>query len=458
MSKLAKKFIVGITVILFITLFTLMFINANGIERYYMYDKKQVMNEICDEIELGVLKGESIEEIIQELEDTKEVLIVSIGNNKDFNALNEALRSALQSKGIGFQKFWLWDEDYKEILEKGRKIKVYNQGKLNYSILIAYTQVENNLLAVTMIVPDVTDSIKMINTFTVVLNLMAWLIASGFMVILVRRITRPLQQMEQQAKDIANQHFYPIAIHTHDELEVVASSMNEMGEKVQNYQQALIDKNKEMEQLLDNVAHDLKTPIALIKVYAAGIQDGMDDGTFLETIIRQNESMEKMVEALLTLSRMEQKDYPTQKVALDVILQEQIETQKILAMEQNISIEENIISQAFVESDPHTLSIIFSNLLSNAIKYTSGPTIYICLQPYEAGYQFQITNHTSNEELDLNQIWKPFYVGETSRNKALSGTGLGLAIVKKSIEKLGYEITSYKEDNQITFEILFNRN
>lgn len=458
MSKLAKKFIVGITAILFITLFTLMFINANGIERYYMYEKKQVMNGICDEIELGILKGQSIEEIIQELEDTKEVLIVSIGNNKDFNALNEALRSALQSKGIGFQKFWLWDEDYKKILDKGRKIKVYNQGKLNYSILIAYTQVENNLIAVTMIVPDVTDSIKMINTFTVVLNLMAWLIASGFMVILVRRITRPLQQIEQLAKDIASQHFYPITIHTHDELEVVASSMNEMGEKVQNYQQALIDKNKEMEQLLDNVAHDLKTPIALIKVYATGIQDGIDDGTFLETIIRQNESMEKMVEALLTLSRMEQKDYPIQKVALDVILQEQIEMQKVLAMEQNISIEEDIISQAFVESDPYTLSIIFSNLLSNAIKYTSGPTIYICLQPYEAGYQFQITNYTSNEDLDLTQIWKPFYVGETSRNKALSGTGLGLAIVKKSVEKLGYEITSYKEDNQITFKILFNKN
>lgn len=458
MSKLAKKFIVGITVILFITLFTLMFINANGIERYYMYEKKQVMNEICDEIELGVLKGQSIEEIIQKLEASKEVLIVSIENNKDFNALNEALRSALQSKGIGFQKFWLWDEDYKEILEKGRKIKVYNQGKLNYSILIAYTQVENNLIAVTMIVPDVTDSIKMINTFTVVLNLMAWLIASGFMIILVRRITRPLQQMEQQAKDIANQQFYPITIHTHDELEVVASSMNEMGEKVQSYQQALIDKNKEMEQLLDNVAHDLKTPIALIKVYAAGIQDGMDDGTFLETIIRQNESMEKMVEALLTLSRMEQKDYPTQKVALDMILQDQIEAQKILVTEQNISIEEDIISQAFVESDPYTLSIIFSNLLSNAIKYTSGPTIHICLQPYEAGYQFQITNYTSNETLDLTQIWNPFYVGETSRNKDLSGTGLGLAIVKKSIEKLGYEITCYKKDNQITFEILFNRN
>ena len=45
-----------------------------------------------------------------------------------------------------------------------------------------------------------------------------------------------------------------------------------------------------MKQLLDNVAHDLKTPVALTGMYAAGMRDGLDDGTFLETIVEQNHS------------------------------------------------------------------------------------------------------------------------------------------------------------------------
>ena len=87
----------------------------------------------------------------------------------------------------------------------------------------------------------------------------------------------------------------------------------------------LLEKNRQMEALLDNVAHDLKTPISLIGTYASGMQDGLDDGTFLDTIIRQNTKMAQLAEKLLGLSRIGQKDYPEETIALDRLLQNQIE-------------------------------------------------------------------------------------------------------------------------------------
>ena len=247
-----------------------------------------------------------------------------------------------------------------------------------------------------------------------------------------------------------------MTVQTHDELERVADSMNEMCMSIQQYQKELLIKNQQMEQLLNDVAHDLKTPVSLIGIYADGIRDGLDDGTFLETIAQQNARMAQMIEQLLNLSRIGQKNYPSGKIKLDILLRQCMEEQKVFLQERKLILKDNIVPNAEIDGNAELIRTLFSNLLSNAVKYASAPDIEIELSQNEEGtYHFFISNALENEDLDIEQIWVPFYVGEASRNKSLSGTGLGLSIVKKIVVQCGYKIQCRKKDGKIIFEMDF---
>lgn len=454
MNRLSKKFIVGISLILLLTMTVSLFINSNLIERYYVHTKRVDMNTICDRLEEQLLLHGNTAQAVSSVEQTEEVTIAWAANQGNLDVINNDLRGALRDKGIGFQKFWLWDEAYQSVMDNGRKLCMYNQPKLNYSILVEYMEFEQTVYAVAMIIPHISDAIRIVNGVTCLVMAGALLVMILLVIMLVKRITRPLDQLKQFADDIAAQKFGHIEIHTRDELEVVASSMNQMCSELQAYQKELLDKNQQMEQLLDNVAHDLKTPIALVKAYAGGIKDGLDDGTFLDTVICQNDRIGAMVESLLFLSRIKKQEISIEEIALDKVLGQLLTEQSILAKREDMVIRTSIVPQAVIQSSREITTLILSNLLSNALKYGSGTVIEVSLQKAETGYVFEITNQTTVVP-DLSKIWEPFYVGEESRNKDLSGTGLGLALTKGAAEKLGYPLSCYINDDKITFQVEF---
>ena len=299
-----------------------------------------------------------------------------------------------------------------------------------------YIPLGENLYAVAAIVPEAGDFVRIVNGFGLALYALSLAAAMAFIWFLVRHITNPLGRMEEFARGISRREYGELEVRTGDELETVAESMNRMSRDIQEYQRRLLDKNREMEELLDNVAHDLKTPIALIGAYAEGVRDELDDGTFVETIIRQNRKMALLVERLLDLSRIGQREYLQEEVALDRILLGHLEEQRILTEQRELEINTNIASGAVVSGNEELISAVFSNLLSNAAKYAERGCVEIALTPRDGRYCFRISNEFCGE-MDLARIWEPFYVGESSRNQALTGTGLGLPVVKKIAAGMG---------------------
>lgn len=458
MNKLWKKFIRGTAAIMVFTLLLSHAVNSNIVEKYYLRGQKHYIQDIGSRLKALLESGTTPENAVKILEEQEKVLIVYSGNTSDSEVLSNELREQFRQKGLGFQKFWLWEQDYRDAVEHGIKLRLYQQEKLKYGILAEYIVTDAGMFAIAAVVPNTAETVGIINQFLIILLSISSLIAAFLMYILVRHITNPLKEMEEFARRISGQDYGSrLEIRTNDELETVAGSMNQMSRDIQEYQDMLMEKNRQMEALLDNVAHDLKTPISLIGTYASGIQDGLDDGTFLDTIIRQNIKMAQLTEQLLGLSRIGQKEYLEETIALGCLLKHQIEEQQIFAVQRKLEFYTSIEPDLHIRGNAELVSAVFSNLLSNAVKYAAededGIEIHLCKN--EAGCHFTVSNRLQAENLDLDRIWEPFYVGETSRNKSLSGTGLGLSIVKKIAERCGYRINCSVIDDKIIFTVIF---
>ena len=453
--RLSVKFIFGITGILLLILTATLFINSRVMERYYLHRQRENVRQAGETLKEALARGCTPEEAALELEERENVLVAFSRNTDNYDSLSSDLREKFRQKGLGFQKFWLWEEDYISAVQNGYRFRLYGQEKLNYGILVEYIPVGDQLYAIAAIVPDAADFIRLVNRFSIVLYAVSLAAAVGLISLFVKHITNPLRQMEHFSRQLSRQEYAVLDIRTGDELETVAESMNQMSRSLREYEKQLLNKNRQMKQLLDDVAHDIKTPVSLIGMYASGIKDGLDDGTFLDTIEEQNARISRLVERLLSLSRIESSEYPFSPIALDTILHKCMEDQRMALHARGLSFQEELACDVEIMGNSELVALLFSNLLSNAVKYASSGAVEVTLCRMGEWCRFRISNGFNNAALDPERIWDPFYVGEPSRSRALTGTGLGLAIVKRIAEQYGYSVRCEIGEGRILFEVLF---
>lgn len=453
MTKLAKKFLFSISLILIIVTGISVSVNSRLAKRYYIHLKKEKLDQVADLL-LSV-KSESPAIAAGRLEEENNVVIAVIDTYSDINELNEKLKAVFLKKGLGLAKYWLWDQDYEKTLREGRWMRIYRQEKMNYSLAVEYVDLDGGLAGIAMVIPDTEEIIGLINFCTMIIFGTALIAVILLCAFLVRRITTPLAAMEAFAGEIAGQNYGKIEIRTGDELETVAESMNLMSEAIRNNQKGLEEKNRQMEHLLNNVSHDLKTPVSLIKAYTSGMKDGMDDGTFLDTVIRQNERMEDIIEKLLYLSRLGFEKAEVGPVDVGRLLKDQLREQEIEINKRGLHVRVSATEPAVLQGDHGAVRCIVENLLTNAVKYASGNTVDIRLSGHNDRLVLTVENDTEQDSIDPVQLWEPFYVGEVSRNRNLSGTGLGLSLVRAAARQYGYEYGCRMEDGRIIFTITF---
>lgn len=456
MNKIANKFMIGIIVVLALSTLSSIIFTQNYAGKYYVSQKTEQLNQVSEQF-ISKVNQENVADVSTSFEKDEKVVIVYSNKTNDNEKLNNELRGSFLEKGIGFKKLWLWEDDYEKVIGGQNRIKLYEQEKLNYSLLVKYTSKEDLVYAIAMIVPNIEDSFPIINTFFAVISSMTIILATVIIIFLVRRIVEPLNKFDLFAKNMGKGQFVPLEIKTNDELEKVADTLNQMGTEIVHYQEQLKEKNLQMEELLNNVAHDLKTPISLIKLYSEGIKDGLDDGTFLQTIVKESNEMNQMVERLLLISKIEKEEVECREINLSSFVKNRLDTYLIMSNEQKIEIVSRIEDGLLIETNERLLQSIIDNLISNALKYTSGTQIFINLNSVDQKIVFEISNELSDSNLEVEKIWEPYYVGEKSRSKELSGTGLGLYLVKKIVDKLDYEIDCCIKEDKLYFTLMINQ-
>jgi two-component system phosphate regulon sensor histidine kinase PhoR len=202
-------------------------------------------------------------------------------------------------------------------------------------------------------------------------------------------------------------------------------------------------------ELLNNFAHDLKTPLAAVKSYIElmGVYGELNERQqhFQDRAEQSIERIQRIVTALLDYSRLEQnRSLHLQVVDLYKMVETTVAILESAAAEKNVTIEIDIpVADSQVFADPVLLEHAIANLLTNAIKYNKRNG-KVLVRVQNAGTT-QVRVDISDTGMGIpreeqSRVWERFYRIERRSQSDVEGTGLGLAIVKGVIEKHGGHI------------------
>ena len=195
-----------------------------------------------------------------------------------------------------------------------------------------------------------------------------------------------------------------------------------------------------------NVSHELKTPLTVISGFAETLAE--DDlppdqrRRFAETIQSHARRMQRIVDDLLDLSRIESGGWRPVPVASDIaaVAGDALATVRDVAIAKGVAVEVRAAADAAsVHADPTALRQILSNLIENAVRYTpEGGTVTVFSEPAERGVRIGVRDTGIGIAPDhLSRIFERFYRVDPARSRDVGGTGLGLAIVRHLVEAHG---------------------
>jgi PAS domain S-box-containing protein len=203
-----------------------------------------------------------------------------------------------------------------------------------------------------------------------------------------------------------------------------------------------------------NVSHELKTPLTSISGYAetllADSPDAETTKRFLATIVENSRRMQRLVDDLLDLSRIEGGRWQPHQEPLDVrqlvadVWNELADPADSSGVDLEVEIEPGA---EIIKADPDALHQVLTNLFENSLRYTPRGGRIVCRsRPEENGVALSVSDTGPGIPLEhLPRIFERFYRADQSRSRAEGGTGLGLAIVKHLVEAHGGRVHAESE-------------
>lgn len=273
-----------------------------------------------------------------------------------------------------------------------------------------------------------------------------------------RMITKPILEISRISEKMSNlQLHWTVGEQRTDELGTLGKSLNRLSRNLsaalsdlQNANRKLeadIEHEREMEQTRTNffsaVSHELKTPITIMKGQLEGMLLGIgaykDREKYLTRTLEIANTLETMVQEILTISRLETAGTDFKKDRLDCI---QIikcylnETEDLIA-QKDLQIHFDMSSPVFINGNKMLIEKVFSNLIGNAIKYSpQGADIFISALMEHERVVFSVENTGVHIPADSkHKLFDAFYRVEQSRSRKTGGSGLGLYIVQEILRQ-----------------------
>jgi len=255
--------------------------------------------------------------------------------------------------------------------------------------------------------------------------------------IIAKRVSKPIEEISQNAMTLADGNyntrfngkgFYEIA--------ALSDTLNRAAVELSRVESL-------RRELLANVSHDLRTPLALIYSYAEMMHDFPDEITAeqTQTILNETKRLTTLVNDILDISKLENEieKLNITNYNLTQTISETVKTTEKLLEKEGYKITFSHNGDAYVNADKIKIDRAFYNLLINAVNY-SGDSRNILVEQTVTDNHVRISVIDYGEgiaEADLPFIWDRYYKSGKAHKRAVTGSGLGLSIVKRIIDKHG---------------------
>lgn len=311
-------------------------------------------------------------------------------------------------------------------------------------------------------------------------SLMIWLI---FVVILIcaidlwmaRVISKPVSELNDAAGRMADLDFsQPCRLAGHDEFGELSHNLNVMAVSLKKAFEELEHVNTKLEQdvkqkkrllaerkeLVDNLSHEMKTPLGVIRAYAEGLQDETDEAKrqdYYEVIIAETERMGSLITTLLDLSALESGTTGLCLERFDFVEFLETVAGRLLmdVPDAGFDLQYELPElPVYVYTDKNRMEQVLNNLIVNAKRNVRpGGILKLSLTEQDGMLDFSIYNQGHHiPEDNFSKIWTKFYRGQ---NTKYNGSGLGLAIVAQilSMQHLTYGVLNQHDGVMFYFSI-----
>jgi signal transduction histidine kinase len=311
-----------------------------------------------------------------------------------------------------------------------------------YSLVTVDRDGNSVLLILNSVVSPVGATVKTLNLLLIAISVLMVLMALLLAVILSRRVSRPIEAINDSAKALANGH-YDVTFHGNSYREIAELS------NTLNYAAGELSKVDALRrELIANTSHDLRTPLTMIAGYAEIMRDlpGENTPENAQVIIDEAQRLTSLVNDMLDISKLESgnQSVTLETFPLTVTIQEGLERYRQLRLHEGYCIVFRADCEITVTTDRSKFLQAFFNLVNNAITYTGeDKTVTVSQDVYteESGATWVRVSVTDTgdgiPEDKLTLIWDRYYKIDAAHKRAAQGTGLGLSIVGKTMTLLG---------------------
>lgn len=457
--------------------------NSLFLERYYIRQKTKVIyqayRDICNAATDDAYASEEFQERLNEVSKKYDIAIyiMDVESDSRFVSENGGAKLAIPLYGylMGVESF-----QNRNVIEETDNYVVQRIGGRGEGAIEMYGRLDSGIsFLMRTALESIRESAHIANMFMIYVGIFGVVLGGLLIWYITGTITKPILVLNNISERMVNLDFdAKYQGNSKTEIGLLGRNMNKLSQSLEKSISELKTANRELQldierrdkaeemrrEFLSAVSHELKTPIALIRGYAEGLQEGMGEDAesrdyYCNVIIEEATKMNTMVQNMMALNKLEYGHDLIQMERFDIVelLESFLHAAEVLVQKEEIETTLDAPDSLKVWADEYMIEEAFRNYFMNAVHYCSGDK-QIRVSVGKEGRIVRVSVFNTGDPIPeeaLPRIWEKFYKVDKARTREYGGSGVGLSIVKATMElhNQKYGVENRKDGVLFWFEL-----